>query len=104
MFRKWRLKLSLRLLRKAYKSASISSGSGSNSSGSGGGSGSNSTSPLVTKQNSSRELNCYSLMSSYGASLLSNLSVFHALESILLPRASENYSGGNKAFYIQKVE
>jgi len=88
LFRKWRLKLSLKLLNKAYKNAA---GSGGGNSGGGSNNSSNSTSPLISKsKNNNRELNSYGLMSSYGARLLSNLSVFHRLENIMVPKPSDS--------------
>lgn len=84
MFRKWRIKLSLKLLKKAYKTASD-------------GTGSNSTSPLhKNNKNTSRELNCYALMSSYGSRLLSNLNRFHCLESIILPKIDDSSVNSEK--------
>lgn len=88
LFRKWRLKLSIKLLTKAYKTASASSASAS--AGSGSNNSSNSTSPVIKNRVASYELNCFSLLNSYGNHLLSNLSKFHELESILLPKVSDN--------------
>lgn len=82
MFRKWRLKLSRKLLNKAYKQAASSSSS-------------TVTSPILKaaiKSSHSNELNCFNILHLYGDYLQKNLNKFHRLASIILPKSTTDTS------------